>query len=136
MVYLHIVIDIYIWMVERSVCWVRSHPSHHKKSIQQKSHTHTHTPWVVPPPSNSHHQDYYIFSRGSQPKPSFATGIPGGGTTQHTPHRNTLKNHMSRITNHNIPFRSSFQNGFRNRIWDSESHDGSMGLVYLPSSLP
>ena len=22
-------------------------------------------PWVVPPPSNSHHQDYYIFSRGS-----------------------------------------------------------------------
>ena len=29
--------------------------------------------WVVPPPSNSHHQDYYIFSRGSQPKPSFAT---------------------------------------------------------------
>ena len=21
--------------------------------------------WVVPPPSNSHHQDYYIFSRGS-----------------------------------------------------------------------
>ncbi len=38
--------------------------------------------WVVPPPSNSHHQDYYIFSRGSQPKPSFATGILGGGTTQ------------------------------------------------------
>ena len=34
--------------------------------------------WVVPPPSNSHHQDYYIF----QPKPSFATGILGGGTTQ------------------------------------------------------
>ena len=29
-----------------------------------------------------HHQDYYIFSRGSQPKPSFATGILGGGTTQ------------------------------------------------------
>ena len=29
--------------------------------------------WVVPPPSNSHHQDYYIFSRESQPKPSFAT---------------------------------------------------------------
>ena len=21
--------------------------------------------WVVPPPSKSHHQDYYIFSRGS-----------------------------------------------------------------------
>ena len=38
--------------------------------------------WVVPPPSNSHHQDYYIFSRGSQPKPSFATGILAGGTTQ------------------------------------------------------
>ena len=38
--------------------------------------------WVVPPPSNSQHQDCYIFSRGSQPKPSFATGILGGGTTQ------------------------------------------------------
>ncbi len=38
--------------------------------------------WVVPLPKNSHHQDYYIFSRGSQPKPSFATGILGGGTTQ------------------------------------------------------
>ena len=38
--------------------------------------------WVVPPPSNSHHQDYYIFSRGSQPRTSFATGILGGGTTQ------------------------------------------------------
>ena len=29
--------------------------------------------WVCPPPSNSEHQDYFIFSRGSQPKPSFAT---------------------------------------------------------------
>ena len=29
--------------------------------------------WVVPPPSKSHHQDYYIFSRGSRTKPSFAT---------------------------------------------------------------
>ena len=38
--------------------------------------------WVVPLPSNSHHQDHYFFSRGSQPKPSFATGILGGGTTQ------------------------------------------------------
>ena len=38
--------------------------------------------WVVPLPSSSYHKDYYIFSRGSQPKPSFATGILGGGTTQ------------------------------------------------------
>ena len=37
--------------------------------------------WVVPPPSNSDHQDYYIFSRGSQPKPSFPL-LLGGGTTQ------------------------------------------------------
>ena len=30
-------------------------------------------------PSNSHHQDYYIFRiRKSQPKPSFAAGILGG----------------------------------------------------------
>ena len=35
--------------------------------------------WVVPPPSKSHHHDYCIFSRGSQPKPSFATGILGRG---------------------------------------------------------
>ena len=26
---------------------------------------HLHMLWVVPPPSNSHHQDHYIFSRGS-----------------------------------------------------------------------
>ena len=43
-------------------------------------------PWVVqytlglPPTQDaSHHQDYYIFSRESQPKPSFNTGILGGG---------------------------------------------------------
>ena len=30
-------------------------------------------------PSNSHHQDCYVFSRGSRTKPSFATGILGGG---------------------------------------------------------
>ncbi len=29
--------------------------------------------WVFPLPGNSHHQDYYIFSRGSRTKPSFAT---------------------------------------------------------------
>ena len=35
--------------------------------------------WNYPPPSNSHHQDYYIFNMESQPKPSFVTGILGGG---------------------------------------------------------
>ena len=46
--------------------------------LQSKSH------FLGCPPSQDacHHQDYYIFSRGSQPKPSFATGILGGGTTQ------------------------------------------------------
>ena len=38
--------------------------------------------WVVPLPSpaqdSSHHQDYSIFSRGSQPKPSFVT-VTGRG---------------------------------------------------------
>ena len=29
--------------------------------------------WVWPPHSNSDHQRYHVFSRGSQPKPSFAT---------------------------------------------------------------
>ncbi len=31
--------------------------------------------WNYPPCSNSHRQDYSIFSRESQPKPSFVTGI-------------------------------------------------------------
>ena len=35
-------------------------------------------PWVVPPASNSHHQDYSIFNRESQPKPLFVT-ITGRG---------------------------------------------------------
>ena len=34
--------------------------------------------WVVPLPSNSDHQDYFMFSRGFQAKPSFAT-ITGKG---------------------------------------------------------
>ena len=35
--------------------------------------------WIYPPASNSPHQDYDIFSRGTRDKPSFATGILGGG---------------------------------------------------------
>ena len=35
--------------------------------------------WLWPPPSSSDHQDYYIFNRESRTKPSFATGILGGG---------------------------------------------------------
>ena len=34
---------------------------------------------LPPTQDSSHHQDYYIFSGESQPKPSFATGILGGG---------------------------------------------------------
>ena len=33
----------------------------------------------------SHHQGYSIFSRESQPKPSFVTGILGGGSTEGIP---------------------------------------------------
>ena len=40
--------------------------------------------WVVPPPSNSHHQDYYIFNRESQPKPSFATVAGRGDNPSHS----------------------------------------------------
>ena len=38
------------------------------------------------PPSqdSSHHQDYYIFSRGSQPKPSFATVAGRGDNPTYT----------------------------------------------------
>ena len=35
--------------------------------------------WIYPRTSNNHHQDYSIFSRDSHPKPSFVTGILGGG---------------------------------------------------------
>ena len=41
------------------------------------------TCWVVPLPSNSDHQDYCIFCRESQPKPSFPL-LLGRGTTQCT----------------------------------------------------
>ena len=34
---------------------------------------------LPPTQDSSDHQDYYIFSREFQPKPSFATGILGGG---------------------------------------------------------
>ena len=34
--------------------------------------------WMWPPPSNSHHQDYYIFSIGDPYKPSLAT-VTGRG---------------------------------------------------------
>ena len=40
--------------------------------------------WVVPLPSNIYHQDYYIFSRGSQPKPSFATVTGRGDNPRNT----------------------------------------------------
>ncbi len=38
--------------------------------------------WIYPTPSNSHDQEYYMFNRESQPKPSFATGILSGGWIQ------------------------------------------------------
>ena len=42
--------------------------------------------WIYPhPPSNSNLQDYYSFSRESQPEPLFATSILGGGW---------IKNHL------------------------------------------
>ena len=42
----------------------------------------TYISWNYPPPSNSHQQEYSIFRRESQPKPSFVTGILGGGVDQ------------------------------------------------------
>ena len=43
------------------------------------------TTWGVPPPRMPvTTRNIYIFSRESQPKPSFVTGILGGGTTQDT----------------------------------------------------
>ena len=37
---------------------------------------------MAPSQDSSHHKDYYIFSRISRTKPSFAAGILGGGHTQ------------------------------------------------------
>ncbi len=45
------------------------------------------------PGCNRHRQDHYIFSRGSQPKPSFASGILGGGTTQCLPSKRFENNY-------------------------------------------
>lgn len=45
------------------------------------------SPWMLDlPPNrcNNYHQDYDMFSRESQPKPLFATGILGGRWIQHT----------------------------------------------------
>ena len=39
--------------------------------------------WVVPPPSNSHHQDYYILV-GDPYKPSFATVTGRGDNPSYT----------------------------------------------------
>ena len=55
----------------------------HWRVFQPQNRGHSQVPgiyiyWVVPPPRNSHHQDYYIFSRGSRTKPSFAT-VTGRG---------------------------------------------------------
>ena len=47
--------------------------------------------WVVPPPSNSDHQNYYIFSRGSQSKPSFAT------VTVRGPHPRYYNYHFAKL---------------------------------------
>ena len=58
--------------------------------------------WVVPPPSNSDHQDYYIFSRDPY-KPSFATGILGGGTTQYI--------HIIYIPSYNLKISPHFGGG-------------------------
>lgn len=38
--------------------------------------------WNYPSPSNSHHHDYFFFSRESWTKPSFVAGILGAGQTE------------------------------------------------------
>ena len=55
--------------------------THLEETKYEKSDTY----WVVPPPSNSHHQDYYLFSRGSRAKPSFATVTRRGGNPTYSP---------------------------------------------------
>ena len=61
-------------------CWsneaLKVHRSKNKKKTKDTS-------WVVPPPSNSHHQDYYILI-GNPYKPSFATVTVRGPYPKHT----------------------------------------------------
>lgn len=42
--------------------------------------------WLIPLPTHSHYQGYYMYSRGFQPKPSFAI-ITGKGDTQDIPQK-------------------------------------------------
>ncbi len=57
----------------------------------------SHTYHLGCPPSQdaSHHQDYYIFSRGSQPKPSFATVTGRGDNPTYHHHSTTFHQPMS-----------------------------------------
>ena len=57
--------------------WWHTHPTTSQQQ-QQQFQKKTCMVWVFPLPSNSHHQDFQIFSTGSQPKPSFAS-ITGKG---------------------------------------------------------
>ena len=81
--------------------------------------------WVVPPPSKSHHQDYYIFSRESQPKPSFATGILGGGTTQ--PILGSVSSPIYDPTN-----QGSIGHSFASKYSQTTSWDHGFGKSNLP----
>ncbi len=76
--------------------------------------------WVWPPPSNSHHQDYYILSRGSRPKPSFATGILGGGHIQNI--------RVAIYAWYKVPRPAHLLNS-RDRLW------GGLIIGYIPERL-
>ena len=83
----------------------------------KKQHIYIYIYWVLPPPSNSHHQDYYMFNRESQPKPSFATGILGGA------------NHpiYIYISNSGISFDAT---------WIPSHHDVGCNKIFSPSIKP
>ena len=72
------------------VChWCVLQPIHITSPTQKNNVTKKNVPestihWVVPLPSNSHHQDCYVFSRGSRTKPSFATVTGRGDNPNYT----------------------------------------------------
>ena len=82
---------------------------------------HIHIHWVWPRPSNSDHQDYYIFSRESRTKPLFATGILGRGHTQHIHEGCSKFFHLENVIfAKKIYFRPTFANSmffFRGTCW-------------------
>ncbi len=117
-----------IWKICPSK-WVKIFPKD-RDEIQQIFEN-TSQLWIIrcvwPPPSNSHHQDYYIFSGRSQPKPSFPTGILGGG-----PHPNYTIYPPSPNEAHRLANWVGFVRSSSLKV-ETNTHQAKLGPQCLPS---